>query len=72
MSGTHPHLINIYDNQWKMLRSLASKTGLSASEHIRRLIDIASPAHSQVLSGAQVLGVQVCTTSGNVWIGRGY
>lgn len=61
----------IEDEQADRLRALAERTGRSAAEHLRTMIDAMIPLHGSVLSGAMVLGVQIVTTSGNVWIGKG-
>jgi predicted transcriptional regulator len=60
------------DRHLKTLRTLAHQTGLSVAEHVRRAVDAHEAVHGERLSGAVVLGVVARTTSGDVWIGKGY
>ena len=55
-----------------LLKEVSAKSKMPASEVIRRMLDAFLPLHNGVLSGAMVLGIKAVTTSGEVWIGKGF
>jgi hypothetical protein len=65
-------IFNLPNDHKETLMKLSEKTGLTLSEHLRRMVVSYQPIMEKALSGAMVVGVEVHTTSGSVWIGRGY
>lgn len=66
------HLVNLDDRQWDYLRTTAESFGISASSMLRRLLDSYAPIANAVSSGAVVVGLYAQTTSGKVWVGKGF
>ena len=60
------------DDQLSYLRELSDHTRLSVADHLRRMVDAYACLHGMSMSGAVVFGVQGHTSSGAVWIGKGY
>ena len=55
-----------------LLKEVSDKVKLPSSEIIRRMLDAFLPLHNSILSGAMILGIKAVTTSGEVWIGKGF
>lgn len=58
--------VNVDEKVYKDLHALASKTGVSFSEHIRHALGCYPPFKGFELSGAEVRMFSVSTTSGKV------
>lgn len=61
-------LLPLSDDPHDELRSLSSREGMPVVAYIRKGVELVLLSHHGVLSGAMVLGIQVHTTSGSVWI----
>jgi hypothetical protein len=63
---------HISDSNWDLLKKSSKKAGISITSIISRLFEAHSPYMIGSLSGAMVLGIQAITTSGTVWISKGF
>ena len=65
-------LFSLPEDHKELLQSVSRETGLSMAEHLRRAVSSHAVLFGHSLSGAVVLGIKAVTSSGEVWIGRGF
>ena len=55
-----------------LLVQMSEHSGLSKSDHVRLALGVWSRAYELTQSGACVTGFEIHTTSGSVWVARGF
>ena len=63
---------HVTDSQGYILKDLASKSNSSVSDVLRRMVESFAMLHGPVMSGATVIAIEALTTSGRVWIAKGF